>query len=750
MGTKNYFKILFGFLFTILIMGSVFADVASSIHPVGGFARSESTYANIGEINTLLGDCSTISESAAVLTSLEITNFDYSETAATAATLTSLEISDFDYSETAATAAVLTSLEISDFDYTDTNAIIISNEITSFDFSGLYVVGFNISDGSNDANVALTANYTNIAGLIATLEAQKGDVEVTFEADGENKFKIISDASGSTATIIISEYDKASQGQIIFGDTGNLTEIGEDKNKTFTIATDDDSNVTIVFNANYTNIEGLFGAVNTQIDSDINVTASAGEGNYLVLTHDETGADYNITITGTNAADFFGETLFAEGVGVIDNSKTFTIATDDDSNVTIVFNANYTNIEGLFGAVNTQIDSDINVTASAGEGNYLVLTHDETGADYNITITGTNAADFFGETLFAEGVGVIDNSKTFTIATDDDSNVTIVFDTDYTNIAGIVSAVNTQINDDINVTASAGDGAYLVLTHDDVNSDYSITLSGVDVEEFFDLFFAQGIDEDTSANKVLSISVDGGETQTKTFDANYLDEEGAFANWDAFLTAINFTGATETASDGANIKITSSSTGIDSNVTIITDDAGLFETPFEIHGFDDSYSLSNGWNLVSVAYFIDTNNSTIYDGDPTKIYKHTKNGFVTADVEDLSPVDAIFVKTNNATTVLGMNFAEEDPDDAIVMDQKELTTGWNLISVPYNMQSNTINQAFAQLIEGSNLGLTTVYNWYNSNIITDWATGLNYDQGYWVNMNQDDWYSQPVAIVVEE
>jgi len=63
------------------------------------------------------------------------------------------------------------------------------------------------------------------------------------------------------------------------------------------------------------------------------------------------------------------------------------------------------------------------------------------------------------------------------------------------------------------------------------------------------------------------------------------------------------------------------------------------------------------------------------------------------------------------------------------------------------MQSNTINQAFAQLIEGSNLGLTTVYDWYKSNIITDWTTTLNYDQGYWVNMNQADWYSQPVAIV---
>jgi len=112
------------------------------------------------------------------------------------------------------------------------------------------------------------------------------------------------------------------------------------------------------------------------------------------------------------------------------------------------------------------------------------------------------------------------------------------------------------------------------------------------------------------------------------------------------LTAINFTDAAESASDGANIKITSNTTGIDSNVTIITDDANLFETPFEIHGFDDSFALSEGWNLVSTAYFIDVN-TTIYDGNPIKLYKHTKDGFVTADIEDLSPVDAIFIKTNN-------------------------------------------------------------------------------------------------------
>jgi hypothetical protein len=68
------------------------------------------------------------------------------------------------------------------------------------------------------------------------------------------------------------------------------------------------------------------------------------------------------------------------------------------------------------------------------------------------------------------------------------------------------------------------------------------------------------------------------------------------------------------------------------------------------------------------------------------------------------------------------------------------------------MDTQVINTAFAQLIEGSNLGLTTVYKWNNglALIQNDWTTDLvAAENGYWVQMNKDDTFSLPVNPIVK-
>lgn len=84
-------------------------------------------------------------------------------------------------------------------------------------------------------------------------------------------------------------------------------------------------------------------------------------------------------------------------------------------------------------------------------------------------------------------------------------------------------------------------------------------------------------------NKTLILNVDGVQ-RTVVFNANY-GGAGALANWAALITKLDVTGVTPTASDGNKIKVASDTTGVNSKVTIVSDNTNLFgDAPNTVNG----------------------------------------------------------------------------------------------------------------------------------------------------------------------
>lgn len=193
--------------------------------------------------------------------------------------------------------------------------------------------------------------------------------------------------------------------------------------------------------------------------------------------------------------------------------------------------------------------------------------------------------------------------------------------------------------------------------------------------------------------------------------------------------------------DPEYIKITSDSTGAGSSIEIITDEANLFGNEIVVPGYDELITLDAGWNLISTGYLINDSLSelVILRGNEYNeiIYKHDGEAYLEADIEDIKPVDALYIKTD-AELKLGLIYSEEQGNPTL-SDSKLLREGWNLLSVPENYDGDDIEDAFAQLIVG-NQKLTDVYDWYNSVPVhsSAWdSTAIGSDEGFWVRLNSE-------------
>ncbi len=301
--------------------------------------------------------------------------------------------------------------------------------------------------------------------------------------------------------------------------------------------------------------------------------------------------------------------------------------------------------------------------------------------------------------------------------------------------------------------------------------DLSIELTGADKQL---RFTANGVTVDSAVFEITS-----GELVSFVFDA--IDPQDTGVAFSITITAADeygnaVTGYTATAAltvlTGAISPITTTAgftAGVwTDNVTItlrgantitatdgeITGDSGTFNV------YDTLLTLNvDDWTLVSTDDFI------IYSGDNTSgfegsvvsnlIYRYTDSGFLTATVEHLKPVEAIYVKTTGIDDGwLGLNYDTDATPGASI---KSLVEGWNLIGIAgqTNARTTLIQLRCATVGQQEGAGLAAIVSQGDYNVsgnagfyiptldTGDWTvtTGpldtkvLDEFDGYWVYMN---------------
>ncbi|MDW7674558.1 MAG: flagellin [Bacillota bacterium] len=186
--------------------------------------------------------------------------------------------------------------------------------------------------------------------------------------------------------------------------------------------------------------------------------------------------------------------------------------------------------------------------------------------------------------------------------------------------------------------------------------------------------------------KTIDISVDGGATQTITFNADYTGA-GAFADWGAFETFVNgqLTGATVSGADGAGLTFTSSTTGSTSSVAITADPNSITGSGTATAGTDTSYtvSLNDGSTTVNITGLAGTETSIAGTGAYAGLTLTTDGAFdenlaatVTISAETASAATfASGAKTADASTAAGIDVSTQSAaSSAITTIQSAIET----------------------------------------------------------------------------
>ncbi|MFC2008185.1 beta strand repeat-containing protein [Chloroflexota bacterium] len=194
-------------------------------------------------------------------------------------------------------------------------------------------------------------------------------------------------------------------------------------------------------------------------------------------------------------------------------------------------------------------------------------------------------------------------------------------------------------------------------------------------------------------------------------------------------------------------------TNVDGNGDAVTDKIDYLPWLIEEGGtcYYNTQILLDGWTLVSTDNWIDTA-QTSWEG-VTLAYKYTAGiGYEDADVPDLVPVNALYLKTEGGGGI-GIVYSGGVP----VASSKDLEAGWNLISSAIGAENNGGNARdvlsplrYVQVGDEQGVGLATLvsqgnYNRYSGSFYLatlsplDWNTlasiTLNPFDGYWVYMN---------------
>ena len=179
----------------------------------------------------------------------------------------------------------------------------------------------------------------------------------------------------------------------------------------------------------------------------------------------------------------------------------------------------------------------------------------------------------------------------------------------------------------------------------------------------------------------------------------------------------------------------------------VTDDVSTSATKsLSIKIYDKLLTLKDGWTLISTDKQVNAA-SCEWEATPALVYKYTANGFVSASLADLQPVDALLVKMPGGGKVY-LTYSGGIPG----VSAKDLSAGWNLISSATTDSAAAVLSPlrYVQIGQQQGIGLTTLvsqanYNpsgasfYYATLTDNDWVTlagmSLSPFDGYWVYMN---------------
>ncbi|PKL57293.1 MAG: hypothetical protein CVV35_00815 [Methanomicrobiales archaeon HGW-Methanomicrobiales-6] len=163
--------------------------------------------------------------------------------------------------------------------------------------------------------------------------------------------------------------------------------------------------------------------------------------------------------------------------------------------------------------------------------------------------------------------------------------------------------------------------------------------------------------------------------------------------------------------------------------------------------FDQIQPLNDGWTLVSTHQWIDPTASEFANADLVYKYDAVTGTFSTATVNDVRPVEALYVKSAGPAW-FAATFADFQP-----LSTKELSAGWNLISVGTEDDAKALLSPlrFIQVGDQEGTGITTLVaqgalnretrDLYLPTLTeTDWENlefALSPFDGYWIYMNGD-------------
>ena len=164
--------------------------------------------------------------------------------------------------------------------------------------------------------------------------------------------------------------------------------------------------------------------------------------------------------------------------------------------------------------------------------------------------------------------------------------------------------------------------------------------------------------------------------------------------------------------------------------------------------FDQIQPLNDGWTLVSTHQWIDPTASEFANADLVYKYDAVTGTFSTATVNDVRPVEALYVKSAGPAW-FAATFADFQP-----LSTKELSAGWNLISVGTEDDAKALLSPlrFIQVGDQEGTGITTLvaqgalnretWDLYLPTLTeTDWEdlefAELSPFDGYWIYMNGD-------------
>ena len=334
-------------------------------------------------------------------------------------------------------------MTVTSFDNDGTSALIAGTNVQTITGDGDFSVNmaqFDITDGTNNAHITLTADYTNLAGVAAEIQtqmraqdAQWATATVT-ESSGTLTFTNV----GLTAALAISNEDANATA------AGFATDAGVAGTAADTEATFDVNGTTITMATNSVNLAGFVSEVNSLIQLSAlvdkeNYLAESVDGK-LVITHNgNTGA-----VVIANANDKALASGISNNAGVAGTadagSSSLTIG-----GVAVTLDQNYASYDNMAAAISTQLGASYTVANTAGA---FTISRVATGAASTaVDITGdanSNAAGITAAGVRAGTAGtnlVPTTNATFTVGA---TGVTL--NTDLTNRAGVLAELQSQLS----------------------------------------------------------------------------------------------------------------------------------------------------------------------------------------------------------------------------------------------------------------------------------------------------------------